>query len=158
MAVCIAFGFCCNSRASAQNPDQQQLVVWLRSGEKIVYYLNKMPQTRFQGSNLLITTNVGNTVTYPLSQVLRYTYEGIVDSVDGTSDRQNVRFSPDGSAVTFENLPDDVPVELYSTNGQLLERRTQNASDGKVTVSIRDKSRGVYIVKAGRQTIKLIKR
>lgn len=89
--------------------------------------------------------------------MLRYTYEGIVDGVEGTPAGQSVRLSPDGESVSFERLPAGTAVELFSAGGLLLQRLT-TTSDGSLSLSVADRPTGIYIVKAGRQTIKLLKR
>ena len=149
-----------------EDPSQQRLVVWLKSGEKVTYQLDKMPRTTFVGTQLNIATNSGASVSYPLSAVLRYTYEGIIDGVEGAPVCQNVRISTNGDAVTFENLPDGSEVQLYNAAGILLHSAKvtpagsvgSGASSAPVTISIADRPTGVYIVKAARQTIKLLKK
>ena len=42
-----------------EDPSQQRLVVWLKSGEKVTYQLDKMPRTTFVGTQLNIATNSG---------------------------------------------------------------------------------------------------
>ena len=52
------------------------LVVWKADGTKAYYELNDMPETTFEGGKLVIRTQSA-TVEYPMSEVLRYTYDGV---------------------------------------------------------------------------------
>ena len=52
----------------------QTLVVWQKNGKKAYYSLDERPKTTFTATDLVITTHLV-TVNYPLSNVLRYTYE-----------------------------------------------------------------------------------
>ncbi len=140
-----------------EDPSQQRLVVWLKSGEKVTNQLDKMPRTTFVGTQLNIATNSGASVSYPLSAVLRYTYEGIIDGVEGTPVCQNVRISPEGNTVTFENLPEGSEVQLYNVAGVLLEQHTA-VGQQPLTLSVSRKPAGVYIVRTAQQTIKLLKK
>ena len=53
--------------------DVQSLVIWTRSGERIVYALDEEPVTKFIGTDLVLSTR-NLTVNYPLSALQRYTY------------------------------------------------------------------------------------
>lgn len=144
--------------ASAQSildgGDEARLVVWLRSGEKVVYYLADSPVTKFSGSKLIISTaNV--TVPYLRDDVLRYTYEDVVYlGIDLQPGERRVQVEPDGSSVTFRGLQDGQTVSVYAVNGTLLEQL--KATGGQpLTVSLSNRPTGVYIVKAATETIKL---
>ena len=64
---------------------QARLVVWEKGGGKVVYQLAEQPTTTFEQGKLVLRTNTA-TVSYHLENVLRYTYEGVDNSlVDGIS-------------------------------------------------------------------------
>jgi hypothetical protein len=67
-----------------------------------------------------------------------------------------VSISKNGDSVTLRNLREGSTVTLYSSNGTLLEQRTINNAQ-PLTFSIAQRPAGVYIVKAGSETIKLMK-
>lgn len=133
-----------------------RLVVWLKSGEKVYYNLSELPETSFEGGQLIIKTQTV-TVPYLLENVQRYTYEGAGTGIDLQPSERSVNVTKDGNEVTLRNLEDGSVVSLYAANGVLLEQRT---AEGRrpITVSIAQRAAGVYIVKCGTETIKLLKR
>ena len=141
--------------ASADD-ETQRLVVWHKNGEKTYFELNEMPETTFEGG-LLVIRSSKTTVSYQMENILRYTYEGVSTSItDLQPSERAVIIAKDGDGVTFRNLPGSSAVSVYSTNGVLLEQRT--AIEGQpLTVSVAQRPAGVYVVKAGKETIKLMK-
>ncbi len=141
-----------------EDPSQQRLVVWLKSGEKVTYQLDKMPRPTFVGTQLTIATNSGASVSYPLSAVLRYTYEGTITAIESLSANPNeLRFSQNNEAMKFEGLPEGTRLEIYAMDGKLLT--TQSVEKGKPSiVSLKGQPTGTYIVKAGNTTFKFLKR
>jgi hypothetical protein len=134
--------------------DTKRLVVWQKSGEKLYYDLADLPETSFENGMLVIKTN-RTTVSYPLENILRYTYQGfIATGIEQLSNEQTVTVSREADSVTFGNLPEGTAICLYAANGTLLERRTANG-EKTFSLSIKNRPGGVYIVKAGKQTIKL---
>ena len=133
-----------------------QLVVWLRSGEKVVYYLAESPVTKFSGSQLIISTaNV--TVPYDRNNVLRYTYENVVyQGIDVQPGERRVQVEPDGNSVTFRGLQDGTLVSVYTVNGTQVEQLRATCGQ-PLTVTLNNRPMGVYIVKAATETIKLRK-
>ena len=134
-----------------------RLVVWLKNGEKVHFDLAQLPETSFGGGVLTIKTNT-TTVAYQLANVLRYTYENIkvVDEVAMLPNEHSVQVNAEGDAVTFRNLKDGTLVSLYDLSGQLLEQHTAEGLR-PITVSIRNRHRGVYVVKCDNESIKLMR-
>jgi len=136
---------------------QARLVVWEKGGGKVVYQLAEQPTTTFEQGKLVLRTNTA-TVSYHLENVLRYTYEGVDNTlVDGISlqpEEALVKIDRTGQQVTFSGLRHGATVSLYGTNGILLEQQRASES-GTVTLSVSHRPSGVYVVKTGNQTIKL---
>ena len=141
------------SNASAQA--QQRLVVWQKSGEKVYFDLAERPRTTFEGSNLVITTTT-LTVSYPLEQVLRYTYELPPSGIENVNLSKPVHISHRDDALYLENLKPGIRIQLFTTDGKLLA--TEQA-DGRqtITISLAQCPAGIYIVKANDVTYKMMK-
>ena len=146
-----------------------RLVVWQKSGEKVFFDLNEMPETTFEDGKLevtylantedgkLVITTTKSTAYYQLENIVRYTYEGVTatDIALQTNERA-VQVSRDGNAVTFRNLKEGATIAVYTANGLLLEQR--KAESGKsITLSVEDRPSGVYLIKTEAETIKLMK-
>ena len=53
----------------------KRLVLWQKSGEKVYFDLNDLPETTFENGKLVIKTR-NSSVQYLMENVLRYTFEG----------------------------------------------------------------------------------
>ena len=138
--------------------DSQRLVVWQKSGQKVYFDLNEEPETTFEDGNLVIRSS-RTTVSYPLTNVLRYTYEGgtITDVGDVKMRPGEVRFLQNAEQMAFDGLLEGVTLEVYTLDG--VKIKTVKAQGGQRTVvSLADQAAGTYIVKAGEATYKFMKR
>lgn len=133
-----------------------RLVVWQKNGQKVFYDLAEEPHTTFENGLLVITTN-NVRVEYQLSNILRYTYEGVNTSIetplpDGTGFRQN------GDDIDVYGLAPDGTAQLYDLNGRLLESGTAEGNRNNVRFSLQNLPAGTYVVKVGDQSLKFMKR
>lgn len=137
------------------NAEAQKLVVWMKSGEKVLYDLEEQPKTTFANAELTITTS-SVSVSYPLSQVLRYTYDLSTSGI-GNVDKGFLRISQKENDLIFENLKPNTSIMIYSLDGVLMA--TEPTVDGNATrISLAGYPTGVYLVKAGEVTHKFVKR
>lgn len=135
----------------------KRLVLWQKSGEKVYFDLNDMPETTFENGMLVIRTNNAS-VQYHLENILRYTFEGTGNTgINLLPSERSISISKDGDEVTMRNLSEGTTVTIYAVNGTLLEQRTVS-DHSPLTLSVAQRPAGVYIVKAGSETIKLMKR
>ena len=134
----------------------QQLVVWLKNGQKTYFDLSEQPRTSFSGGLLVIKTNAMET-SYQRSNILRYTYEGISTGIEKVTKQKNMTVGQTSDGAILRNVPKDTVVKLYDVNGLLLETRT---SDGRspITISFARRHAGVYIVNVNEQSFKFWKR
>ena len=142
---------------SSQSFDGQRLIVWLKSGDKVSYDLADVPVTTFSGSKLIIQTNKV-TIPYERKDVLRYTYEDIEETgIDLSPSERRVEINREGDEITFRGLQVGGIASIYAINGILIEQRKVTDSL-PLTISLKNRPNGVYIVKAGTETIKVMKR
>lgn len=135
----------------------KRLVLWQKSGEKVYFDLNDMPETTFENGMLVIKTNNAS-VQYHLENILRYTFEGTGNTgINLQPSERSISISQTGDEVTMRNLSEGTTVTVYAANGTLLEQRTVSGRS-PFTLSVAQRPAGVYIVKAGSETIKLMKR
>ena len=134
----------------------KRLVLWQKSGEKVYFDLNDMPETTFENGMLVIKTNNAS-VQYHLENILRYTFEGTGNTgINLQPSERSISISQNGDEVTMRNLSEGTTVSIYAANGTLLEQRTVSGRS-PFTLSVAQHPAGVYIVKAGNETIKLMK-
>ena len=132
-------------------------MVWLKSGEKVIYELADVPITTFSGSQLIIRTNKV-TIPYERKNVLRYTYEDVVTKgVELMPGERCVEMNRDGDEIVFRGLQVGGTASIYAVNGTLIEQ-CEVTDSRPLTISLKNRPNGVYIVKAGTETIKVMKR
>ena len=97
--------------------DDLVLQVWQADGKVMNISLNEEPVTTYSDGQLIIRTTK-TTVTFPLEQVVKYTYA----DASGISSPEAVgsKMSADGESITFTGLKANTPVYLYTVAGQLV--------------------------------------
>lgn len=142
---------------SSQSFGGPRLIVWLKSGDKVSYDLADVPVTTFSGSKLIIQTNKV-TIPYERKDVLRYTYEDTKETgIDLSPGERRVEINREGDEIIFRGLQVGGIASIYAINGILIEQRKVTDSL-PLTISLKNRPNGVYIVKAGTETIKVMKR
>ena len=150
----ILFGFSASSLLA--QTATKRLVLWQKSGEKVYFDLNDMPETTFENGLFVIRTN-NATFQYQIDNVLRYTFEGTGNTgISLLPSERSISLSKEGDEVTMRNLRAGTVVTIYAANGTVLETR-QVTDSQPLTLSVAQRPAGVYIVKAGSETIKLLK-
>lgn len=134
--------------------DDMLLQIWQSDGQVVTINLNEEPVTTYSEGNLIITTT-NAVISYPLENVVKYTYI----SADGitTLESMNTKFSQDGETLIFSGLKQDTEIAIYSSAGQMMKRVSPNGLD-KVSVSVSSFSPGVYLIKVNSITYKITKR
>ena len=134
--------------------DDLVLQVWQADGKVMNISLNEQPVTTYSDGQLIIRTTK-TTVTFPLEQVVKYTYA----DASGISSPESVgsKMSADGETITFTGLKANTPVYLYTVAGQLVNTVIATGQS-KTVVSVSKFPVGVYVVKANDMTFKITKR
>lgn len=132
----------------------QRLVIWQKDNIKVSYDLDEQPKTTFTQEELVITTKT-TTITYPLSKIQRYTYEGGALSIHDV-ETQAVSISHRGNDIVVTGLPNGKTVTVYSVDGKLLLSKRSDASE-RLTLSLNTLLNGVYVIKADEVTYKFLK-
>ena len=135
---------------------KQALMLELRDGSRVAYYLESRPKVTFSGSDLCLST-FDVEVSYPFSEVRKYTFEmadpSSVSAHSGGSSA--VRVLSDG--VQFSGLSSGAEVSVYAADGRrVLVRRA--GSDGNCSVSLAIMPAGVYVIQYGKSNLKIMKR
>lgn len=140
--------------AWAQDEAKQQLVVWQRDGQKVRFDLSEEPRTTFSKGQMIIKTN-RDSVSYQLSDVLRYTYEGPYTEISAAP-THDLTFSQTAEGTELRNVASGTVVRLYNTAGVLLESKTSDGSP--VRFSLSSRPAGVYIINLDDRSFKISKR
>ena len=137
--------------------ESARLVVWLRGGQKVYHDLADKPETRFNAGYLMLTTDKVS-ISYPLTDVLRYTFEGNIPVVSVPEIKPGeLRFQQGSDEMRFDGLAAGTMLHVYSSDGKLI--RSQKAATGQTAViSLKGQPAGLYMVKVGDATYKFMKR
>ena len=139
---------------SVAKADDMVLQVWQADGKVMSINLNEQPVTTYSDGQLIIKTTK-TTVTFPLEQVVKYTYTDATGI--STPSAMGSQFSADGESITFTGLKPNTPVYLYTVAGQLVKTVTATGQS-KTVVSVSSFPVGVYVVIANGVTFKITKR
>lgn len=140
--------------ATAQNGPQ--LKVWKKDKSTVLFALAEKPVTTFSNNMLVIKTSSA-TIEYPLADIQRYTYEGVETGIESIESDNSMLVKQEKDKLSLRNLKAGEEVRLYSSSGSLLQIVKSNGTE-PVVISLSSRPQGVYIVKSGNETIKLMKR
>ena len=123
----------------------QTLVVWQKDCSKVYFSLDDEPKTTFTLEELVIQTSTA-TFSYPLKNMLRYTYESSMVGIDDMKSK-GLRVTHRGNDVIVTGLSQGKSIAVYGVDGKLLLTRQ---SDGTIcqTLSLSQFPTGVYVIKA----------
>lgn len=116
------------------------------------------PEVTFEGTNLKVTcAKTSASATFALADVLRFTYaksdgSGIDELAD---DPAAVSF--DKGTLVISQLKAGATVDVYNTDGRLVQQLKARRS-GTYRLGLSQLPTGVYVVKAGDTTYKIMKR
>lgn len=129
----------------------QKLIVWKKDGHGTLYNLNNNVKATFHGDSLAIESTFMN-VTYPLTDIVRFTYVDLPTSVDvvGVND---VEVSYNNGLLLITGLDKGMDVYVYSVDGKLLRKFVSQSQP--LSISLNNYPRGIYIVKVGSATYKI---
>ena len=133
---------------------QNTLVVKLKNGAETTFFLKDKPNVTFEGTDLKVVSNK-ETVTFALSDVLRFTYvkkdaSGIDETVVDPTE-----VSYDGSVLVISQLKQGASVDIYSLDGKLV-RQLKAYRSGTYRLSLSELPTGLYLVKADNITYKIM--
>jgi len=139
---------------SANAQAQQALVVEMRNGDKASFAFADTPTLRFVGDSLVVNAHMYQ-IAYAADKVQRYTF--------GTTEADGIS-SPatDGKVVYGDNLTlnlgeADATVYVYASDGKTAVSATAN-EQGTANIPLSSLPAGVYIVKSGDFSTKILKR
>lgn len=132
----------------------QTLVVWQKDGSKVSYCLDNEPITTFTLEELIIKTNIV-TISYPLKNMLRYSYEGISQGIDDIKS-QGVMIKHHGNEIVITGILKGKTIAVYSVDGKLIMSK---CSDGTTpqALSLNQLPAGIYLIKVDNVKYKFTK-
>ncbi|MGI6222242.1 MAG: hypothetical protein ACOYJG_01375 [Prevotella sp.] len=137
--------------------DADHLIVWLTDGTSTSYALDEKPVITYNDDHLVLTAPQVE-VDVPLDDVLKLTFGDEADAiqqVETTDQQESIKANSDG--VELSGFKAGTKVGLYGVNGTTLGQYTIPES-GTLHISLAAMGSGLYIVKAGRSSIKIVRK
>lgn len=133
------------------------LVVWLRSGETILFRLAEHPVAEYKGDSFVLRTSQTE-VTYNAESIRKFTLQdgGFPDAIhDIAAPRHDVHYG--NGTVEISNGKAYSPVTIYTSEGITVDRLHLDAN-GYLQFSTAGYSSGIYIIKTDKTTFKILKK
>ena len=121
----------------AQEAKDAKIIVWQKDGNKTEILFNQMPEFLYQDGNVSLQ-NGSTTMSWPLSNLHKFTFENVAST---PTDIKDIK--------TAAKLDISKGCAVYDLNGRLLREQINSLSE---------LPKGVYIVKDGDVTIKVVRK
>ena len=125
-------------------------------GRKIGYTISEKPVCKYTDNNTrLLVATASDKVDYDVADLQKFVFTGEVVKVENAKAAQG-SFSNKSGLLSFEGYKAGTSVAVYSADGVLVEKAVANTA-GQAKLSLQNRPKGVYIVKAGKTSIKITK-
>lgn len=131
----------------------QILVLHHANGTTTDIQLYTLPQVKFEGDKVLITSTVLN-MEYPKQDVLRFTYKG---GSLGISSPTKTNYSQENGQLVFHGIKSSDKIAIHTAKGILVPARITR-SGSTATLPLSSIPSGVYMLTVNGQTSKFTKR
>lgn len=134
---------------------QQMLHLWFKNGDKVMFGLEDNLKTTFGNGDINISSDF-LTVSYPLSDVQKCTYEDSSNDISTNfNDELLIQIKEKGNLIDIYNLNKGSIVDIYTPEGKrIIHKRTTTSV---TTINIGEFNTGIYICKIGSVSYKFIK-
>lgn len=147
--------FCC--AALSASADDGKVNVLYVDGTSHVVQLAQVAKLQVADGNAVMTDKDGKTVaSHKISDIEKIELTASTSSIAQAKGNGGITLRSSGSTVSAEGLADGKSLEIYSAAGELVGKAV--AKGGKAELSVEQLAGGVYVVKAGQQSIKMVKR
>lgn len=120
-----------------------------------MFFFDQKPEMTFSGANVEINSTA-ETVMYPMNDVMQIYFDQTVTGIGKTAlGEMSFRFA-DGQ-LSIEGLSPATAITVYSAGGAVCLQGKADAN-GRAELSTGTLSRGVYVVKTGKVTYKIVKK
>ena len=141
MLMALLFGIAFQANSQSTNVT---LVVTTTDGTEHLYQLTEESQLYFEdGLHLVIEDGIGNTETYPLSDIQKMVCTEITATEEMASSELMLLPNPMHDSFILHNLAEEGIARIYSLDGRLV--KTFQASEGMV-VDMSAFSQGMYLL------------
>lgn len=135
------------------------MTVEMKNGAKVSFLLEDSPVITFQSGNLVVNKDAETTYSFESIKNYHFTEQneggGTTKANEAYADALQIVWL-DNETVEVRNAQPNLSVRLFSVNGAAMAQ-TVTDTDGKAAVSVPNKA-GVYVISAGNQSFKIIRK
>lgn len=141
----------------ADDTGGESVMLWHANGEKTCYLLSSKPVITYSEENLVLTATDVN-IEVALADIEKITFDRQGAGVQqALSEKQQGRITVNADGAQLSGFEKGMKVYLYKVDGVLISQYTIPES-GSLNISLNGMERGIYIIKAGRSTIKIARK
>lgn len=155
LSLLISFCFFMLAQMVFSDNGKQALILQLKDGSRVAYYLESYPKITFSGSDLLLTTS-DIKVYYPFDELQKYTFEKQKPSsiLSSSAAMSSVQLSKDN--ISFKGMSYGEQIAIFTMDGHKVVSQIVG-SDGSCVISLKALPAGIYVVQYGKSNIKILK-
>ncbi len=132
------------------------IVIETAGGQRTEYALTETPELTYDGNTVTLTTkNVS--VNYTATQIVKVELTDIHETSIEAVKKEKGQLVVLADQILLSGLSANEKVQLYNESG-ILRSSWKVASNGKLTISLSDLSRGMYIIKTNHQSFKVTRK
>ncbi len=156
-ALSLLLGLFALPAPAADEDEALALVLTLKNGETVAWFLEKQPEVSFTADELQMTVD-GTTIAHPLEDVDKYTFSVLsVTGINSAEADKQGAVSLTQNEVRLAGMQPGTTVSVHAADGRTLQTATI-AADGSATVSLAGLTAGTYIINYGVSTAKILKK
>ena len=145
--------------ALTASADDWHLLIVGRDGKTQVVNMSLIDRIEIRNGLITLTQTDGNTQSFP--KAIFEQIDLIDQPVTGISGTTAVatplKVRATGYTLQVEGIQDGLPVFVYDMNGRTVAQ-TKGNQDGTATLSVQAFSEGTYVIRCGRQVLKVLKK
>ena len=127
----------------------ESIIIKQKSGNETVLELSTNPVITFEGEDMVIT-NSFTTISFPIMDIDGYTVSSSSSGIEEVPDMPHYQ----NGHVILNQVPKGASVFVYDIDGKIVNRLYSNKT-GQAVVSLDNISKGVYVISAPNQSIKV---
>ncbi len=133
------------------------VVFYTNDGQKIGYSISEKPVCKYTENNTrLLVTTTSTEMEYEVANLQKFVFsDELINKIAGAQMQQG-RLQTQSGVLTFEGYKKGVVCAVYTPDGVLVAK-TATDNVGKAQLSLQNQPKGVYIVKAGKTSMKITK-
>ncbi len=131
----------------------ETLHIWMADGTETTVQLYTRPQIIF-GSDVVRVTSPVQSLEFPASDVVRFTYSGIPIATEVNSIQDEASYRQEGENLYFSGQLTPDKILLYSSDGKILPVNIRQAGS-RLCLSLSSIPQGIYILSVNGKTSKL---